>query len=343
VSHDDGNAGWRPQVPGGNQLDAAARGESAGEPVSGGQAGMGSDSRTAVIASIAANVAIALTKFVVAIVSRSAAMFAEAIHSLVNCFDGTLLLLGAWRAKRPPDELHPFGHGRELYFWNLIVAIIFFALGSGFTIYEGVRRTLAPEPLGAARWSYIVLAASALFDGTSFVIGFRRFRRTTRGRSYWATIRQSKNPALFSVVLEDTADLIGLSVAALGVFLSHALGDARIDGIASIAIGLVLGAVAAVLLIGESAAPELIEAVRAAAAGDSDVAHVEEMLTVQLGPSDVVVALRVVLRADLQAHEVTAATSRIEDRIRHEHGDVKRVFVELSAAERDGARQARGT
>jgi divalent metal cation (Fe/Co/Zn/Cd) transporter len=316
VSHDDGNAGWRPQVPGGNQLDAAARGESAGEPVSGGQAGMGSDSRTAVIASIAANVAIALTKFVVAIVSRSAAMFAEAIHSLVNCFDGTLLLLGAWRAKRPPDELHPFGHGRELYFWNLIVAIIFFALGSGFTIYEGVRRTLAPEPLGAARWSYIVLAASALF----------------------------------SVVLEDTADLIGLSVAALGVFLSHALGDARIDGIASIAIGLVLGAVATVLLIethglliGESAAPELIEAVRAAAAGDSDVAHVEEMLTVQLGPSDVVVALRVVLRADLQAHEVTAATSRIEDRIRHEHGDVKRVFVELSAAERDGARQARGT
>lgn len=300
---------------------------------------MGSDSRTAVIASIAANVAITITKFLVAMLSGSAAMFAEAIHSLVNCFDGTLLLLGAWRAKRPPDELHPFGHGRELYFWNLIVAIIFFALGSGFTIYEGIRRVLAPETLGDPKWSYVVLAVSALFDGTSFVIGFRRFRRVTRGRTYWATIRQSKDPALFSVVLEDTADLAGLSLAAIGVYLSHALGQPRIDGVASIAIGLVLGAMATVLLIethglliGEAATPELTQSVRAIASSDGAVASVEQMLTVQLGPSDVVVAIRVALRADLEPAEITAATSRVEDRIKRHHGEVKRVFVELAAS-----------
>jgi cation diffusion facilitator family transporter len=300
---------------------------------------VGSDSRTAVIASIAANVAITITKFLVAMLSGSAAMFAEAIHSLVNCFDGTLLLLGAWRAKRPPDELHPFGHGRELYFWNLIVAIIFFALGSGFTIYEGIRRVLAPETLGDPKWSYVVLAVSALFDGTSFVIGFRRFRRVTRGRTYWATIRQSKDPALFSVVLEDTADLAGLSLAAIGVYLSHALGQPRIDGVASIAIGLVLGAMATVLLIethglliGEAATPELTQSVRAIASSDGAVASVEQMLTVQLGPSDVVVAIRVALRADLEPAEITAATSRVEDRIKRHHGEVKRVFVELAAS-----------
>lgn len=299
---------------------------------------MTSDSRTVVIASIAANVAIAITKFLVSILSGSAAVFAEAVHSLVNCFDGTLLLLGGWRASRPPDELHPFGHGRELYFWNLIVALIFFALGSGFTIYEGIRRTLAPEPLGDPMWSYVVLGASALFDGTSFIIGFRRFRRTTRGRSYWATIRQSKDPSLFSVVLEDTADLLGLSFAALGVYLSHALRRPEIDGIASIAIGALLGVVATILLIethglliGESAAPELIDAVRNAVSSDDAVARVEQMLTVQLGPMDVVVALRLVLRAGIDAGQIAATTSRVESCIKRNHPDVKRVFVELGA------------
>lgn len=300
---------------------------------------MGSDSRTAMIASIVANVAITITKFLVAFVSGSAAMFAEAVHSLVNCFDGTLLLLGAWRARRPPDELHPFGYGRELYFWNLIVAIIFFALGSGFTVYEGVRRALTPEPLGNPMWSYVVLAAAALFDGTSFVIGFRSFRRQARGYGYWTTIRQSKNPALFSVVLEDTADLIGLSLAAVGIFLSHALNMPRIDGVASIGIGLVLGAIATVLLIethglliGESATPELILAVRAIAQDDGAVERVEQMLTVQLGPTDVVVALRIVLHDGLEPPEIIATTARIEDRIKRDQTDVKRVFVELAGS-----------
>ena len=310
-----------------------------GPPIASREANMASDSRTAVIASIAANVAITITKFLVAIVSGSAAMFAEAVHSLVNCFDGSLLLFGAWRAQRPPDPSHPFGHGRELYFWNLIVAIIFFALGSGFTIYEGIRRTIAAEPLGDPTWSYVVLAVAAMFDGTSFVIGFRRFRGRARGRGYWTTIRQSKDPALFSVVLEDTADLIGLSVAAIGIYCSHALRLPWIDGIASIAIGVVLGAMATVLLIethglliGEAATPELTQSVSALARNDDAVERVEQMLTVQLGPTDVVVALRLVLHADLPPEEIIATPARIEERIKRDHVDVKRVFVELASS-----------
>src|SRR5436309_2817036 len=134
-------------------------------------------SQLAVAASIAANVAIAATKFIVAALTSSTAMLAEGVHSLANCFDGTLLLFGEHRSRRPADETHPFGYGRELYFWSFVVAVVFFALGAGLTLYEGVRHVMHPPTLGPARWSYVVLGASALFDGASFVIGFRQFRR----------------------------------------------------------------------------------------------------------------------------------------------------------------------
>jgi cation diffusion facilitator family transporter len=144
-----------------------------------------SDSILVIGASIAANVAVAATKFAVAVITNSAAMFAEGVHSLANCFDGGLLLFGERRARRPADHVHPFGYGRELFFWSFVVAVIFFALGAGFTLYNGVNRVLNPEPLGDPTWSYVVLAASAVFDGTSFAIGIRAFRRRAPGRGYW--------------------------------------------------------------------------------------------------------------------------------------------------------------
>src|SRR5690349_1460454 len=165
-------------------------------------------------------------------------MLAEGVHSLANCFDGSLLLLGEYRSRRPPDEEHPFGYGRELYFWSFVVAVVFFALGAGLTLYEGVRHVIHPPELGPATWSYVVLGGSALFDGASFVIGFKQFRRDAKGRGYWRTVRESKNPTLISVVLEDTADLLGLACAFVGVFLSHKLHMPALDGFASIAIGL---------------------------------------------------------------------------------------------------------
>jgi cation diffusion facilitator family transporter len=293
------------------------------------------ESRLAIIASIVANVAIAITKLVVAWIAHSTAMLAEGVHSLSNCFDGGLLLLGQHRARKPPDEAHPFGHGREVYFWSLIVAIVFFALGAGVAIYEGVRHVLNPDPLGDPKWSYIVLGASAVFDGGSFVIGFRQFRREARGRSSWMLVRRSKNPALFSVVLEDTADLIGLALAFLGIFLGHALRMPRLDGAASIAIGLVIGAIALVLLvethgllIGEPARADLMAAVRERAAREPGVARVAGSSSLHIGPNEIVVVLDLVFVPGAGAADVMRGAAAIREDLRREHPDVSRVLFE---------------
>jgi len=296
---------------------------------------MAAESRTAIYASIAANVAIAITKFVVGTVAHSAAMLAEGVHSLVNCFDGGLLLLGQRRARQPADAAHPFGYGREVYFWSLIVAILFFALGSGFTIYEGVRHVLTPGPLGDPTWSYVVIAVSALFDGASFVIGIRQFRRHMHAPGYWRAVKRSKDPSLFSVVLEDVADLCGLALAFLGVWLSHRLNMPMLDGAASIAIGLVLGAVATVLLIethgllvGEAARPELIDAIHRAVLEEEGVRAASRPASLHIGPQSIVVALQVEFEHALTADQVAESAEGIDERLRARHPDIQRVFVQ---------------
>lgn len=300
---------------------------------------MAEDSKGAVIASIVANVAIATTKFIVAAITRSTAMFAEGVHSLADCFDGGLLLLGGHRARRPPDTAHPFGHGRELFFWAFVVAVVFFALGAGFTVYEGVRHALHPEPIGDPTWNYVVLAVATVFDGGSFVIGFRRFRRAARGRSYWRTFRESKDPSLFSVVLEDTADLLGLALAFGGVYLSRALHMPALDGVASIAIGLVLGAIAVLLLVethgllvGEAAAPGLVRALRESLARDDAVVRVESPLTAQVGPSSVVAAVRVGFRPELAVSDVARRIQELDRRVRGDIPELARLFIEVVPA-----------
>lgn len=202
-------------------------------------------------------------------------------------------------------------------------------------MYEGVRHVRSPEPLGDPKWSYLVLGVAALFDGTSFVIGMRGFRRHARGHGFWRTVRDSKNPLLFSVVLEDTADMIGLAVAFLGVFLAHVLGRPALDGVASIAIGGLLTALALVLLvethgllIGEAARPELIQAVRDTAAADDAVVHVGHPLTVHTGPQEVVLVVRLCFRPELAPREVARRIAALEQRLRHEHPELKRIFFE---------------
>lgn len=298
---------------------------------------MANDSRTAILASIAANVAIAITKFIVAALSKSMAMFAEGVHSLVNCSDGALLLLGTHRAKKPPDVAHPFGHGREVYFWSLIVAVVFFALGSGVTIVEGILSVMSPRELGNPLWNYAVLGFSAVFDGSSFVIGIRQFQKRMGRRGYWATIRESKDPTLFSVVLEDVADLAGLAIAFLGVLLSHVLNNPIFDGIASIAIGCVIGTIAIVLLvethgllIGEAARPELIGAVKRAVSASSDVTAIGEPQSIHIAPDHVVIALRVRPQSGLSAERFVASAESITRRVREEHSEVKQVLFDAS-------------
>lgn len=299
---------------------------------------MAEGSKLAIYASIVANVLIAATKFTAAAFTGSSAMIAEGVHSLVDCADGTLLLLGHARSRRPPDERHPFGYGQELYFWTLIVAILFFALGGGMSVYEGISHLRHPAPISDPRWNYAVLGIAALIDGTSFTIAMREFRRTMAGRGFWETVRASKDPSIFTVVLEDSADLVGLSLAFLGVYFSHRLGAPYLDGIASIGIGLVMATVAVILiveskalLIGEGADPAVVACISEAAASDDALRGVRRPHTVHMGPTEVLVTLGVELRPDLSADDVARAIGRLDARVREAVPDVKHVYIDAQS------------
>jgi len=300
-------------------------------------------SKLAIYASIAGNIAIAATKFITGALTGSSAMLAEGIHSLVDACDGSLLLVGLHLSRKPPDDEHPFGYGRELYFWSLIVALIFFAVGGGVSVYEGVLRILRPEPLRNPTPAYIALAIALLIDGGSFLIGLRQFRREARGRGFWATVRESKNPPTFTVVLEDTGDLAGIACAFMGVWLSHKLAAPWIDGAASIAVGLVMAGVATVmigesrsLLIGEAADPRITKLIRRCAAETPEVRRVDDVFTVHLGPHNIVAALHVEFDPELTSEDLAAAVDRLEARIRRDEPDVKRIYVEVEALRRVG-------
>jgi cation diffusion facilitator family transporter len=295
----------------------------------------GHESNIAIYASIGANVLIAATKFVAATVTGSSAMIAEGVHSTVNCADGSLLLLGRHRSRRPPDETHPFGHGKELYFWTLIVAMVFFALGGGMSIYEGIKHIIEPERISDPTWNYIVLGVAAVIDGISFMIAFRQLRRRAGSRGPVARLLSSKDPTLFTVLLEDTGDLIGISIAFLGVYFSHRLGNPYIDAGASITIGLLLAAMALYLanqsrglLVGESADAELVHDIRSIATRDAAVRALRPPLTMHLGPHTVLSALEIDFHDDLSSEEVARAVQRLEAELRTRRPELKHLFIE---------------
>lgn len=304
---------------------------------------MPKESRVAIFASVGANVAIAASKFVAAAMTGSSAMLAEAVHSSVNCMDGTLLFLGHRRARRPPDERHPLGHGKELYFWALIVAILFFGLGGGISIYEGILHILGGERVTDPLPSYIVLGISFVFDASSFVVAARQFARSRRGRPVVTTIRETKDPTLSTLVLEDTADLTGIALAFTGVFLSSRYGLAWADGAASVAIGLVMASLAIFLmvethglLIGEAATEDVRRVVRQVA-GDCDrIVTVDRPVTMQLGPESVLVGLDVAFQPDSTAREIAQAIERLEDGIKRERPEVRFLYIEAQSLRRNG-------
>lgn len=300
---------------------------------------MAKESKLPIYASIAANVAIAILKFIAAAISGSSAMVAEGVHSLVDSTDGGLLLVGHWRSRRPADETHPFGYAHELYFWSLVVAVLFFVLGGGISVYHGVLAIMHPEPLRDPTWNYVVLAGATLFDGTSFVIAYRAFRRSAEGRGFWAHLRGSKDPSQFAVVLEDGADLTGIALAFAGVFLGHRLDMPRLDGVASVCIGLVLTFVAIVLvrqtkalLLGESAAPEVLARIHQLIDSDDDVVAADRLLTMHLGPHDILLTTSVQLADTLSEPDVARAITRLENRIRGELPDIKHVCIDARRA-----------
>jgi cation diffusion facilitator family transporter len=288
---------------------------------------------------LTANACIAVFKFIAAGFSGSSALFSEGIHSVVDTGNELLLLFGLRRSQRPADRNHPYGYGKELYFWSLIVAIVIFAVGGGLSVYEGVRHLLRPRRLEHFGWNLLVLGVSFAFEGTSLVIAIRRLRAGAPAeRSLITMVRHSKNPSVFSVVLEDSAALVGLLVAAAGITTGHLLHSAVPDALASLLIGLVLASVALVLgymsrelLLGESASPELLASLGSIVNGDTNVVRMKPPLTMHLGPEEILVNLEIEFSPRLGAGEVASVIDRIEREIRTRHPTVKQVFVEAAS------------
>jgi cation diffusion facilitator family transporter len=293
------------------------------------------ESKIAVFGAIAANVAIAAMKFVGAAATGSSAMLSEGIHSVVDSGDGVLLLVGMHLAQRPADERHPFGYGKELYFWSLIVAVLIFGVGGGVSIYEGILRLLEPKPLEEAGWSYAILGAAAVFEGSSLAIAVRQFRRSIGGEPFWRALRASKDPTLYTVMAEDSAALAGLAAAAIGVFGSHQLRMPAFDAGASIVIGLLLCAVSSLLivqaralLVGQAVSREMADAIRQIAQDEASVHRAGWPLTMHLGPDDVLLALDAEFNAGVPAEEVSRAINRIEARVRERFPEIGRIYIE---------------
>jgi cation diffusion facilitator family transporter len=297
------------------------------------------DRPIAVYGAMAANIAIAATKFVVAFASGSSSMLSEGIHSMADSGNQLLLLLGINRSRRPADTLHPFGYGKELYFWSLIVAIILFGIGGGMSIYEGISHIQHPEALSDPTWNYVVLALAALFEGTSFSIALRELLSAPdAGRNIWTEVKRSKDPSVFVVVLEDSAALAGLLLAFLGVFLAHRFSSPIYDGVASICIGVLLGCVAILLaqesrglLLGESTDPDIVAFVQRVSEDDPDVLAVRRPLTMHMGPRAVLLTMDVSFRADMTSAELSAAIDRLEAVITQDYPEIRRIYIEAQS------------
>ncbi len=294
---------------------------------------MASGSKTAIYAAIIGNLAIAVTKFAVAAFSGSAAMLSEAIHSVVDTGNGALMLLGVYRSQKPPDFEHPFGHGRELYFWTLIVAILVFAVGGGMSLYEGITHIKHPTASQGPLWNYAVLGIAAIFEGTSWFFGWKAFRVEKGKRSVLEAIHNSKDPTSFSVLLEDSAALIGLLFAFLGIFLGRRLGMPYLEAVASVMIGLLLCLVAVVivyeskgLLIGEGLDRDTLIELRALVQADPAVERVQHLNTLYLGAHEVLLTVDLHFHSNISAAEVRRAVGRLKSKIQARHPDITHIF-----------------
>ena len=292
-----------------------------------------------IIAALIGNSAISITKFFAAFTTGSSAMMSEGIHSLVDTGNQILLLYGMKQAKKPADEAFPFGHGKEIYFWSFVVAILIFAVGSGVSIYEGIHHVRHPVEIENPMVNYIVLSLALLFEGGAWYFAFKEFGKVKGQRGYIEAVKRGKDPSMFVVLFEDSAAMLGLLIALLGIWLSQVTGIAIFDGIASIMIGLILGGTAiwlAVetkgLLIGEGANRSVIAGIRTIAESFDEVEKVNELLTMHMGPEFILVNISIRFRRGQMTREIEALIQEIDSAIKAEHTMVKRVFVEAEPA-----------
>lgn len=297
-----------------------------------------SNTKFAIFAALAGNSLIAVTKFAASMYTGSSAMLSEAIHSVVDTGNQILLLYGLKRAEKQADELHPFGYGRELYFWSFVVAIMIFGLGAGLSLYEGIERVRHPEEIKSPLVNFVVLGLSILFEGAATTFAFKEFNKARGDLGLLAAIRQSKNPALFTVLFEDSAAVTGLLVAMAGLGCAYYFDLPWMDGAASIGIAVVLAVTAAMLayetkalLIGEAASDQLQAGVRDIVKQAKMVRHINELRTMHLGPNEVLLALSLDFRNDISAGVVERVIYDIEKTIKQQFPEIGRLFIEVQS------------
>ncbi|WBL20772.1 cation diffusion facilitator family transporter [Zunongwangia sp. HRR-M8] len=301
---------------------------------------MAGNSNIAIFGAIGANFLIAVSKFTASFFTGSSAMMAEGIHSLVDTGNGFLLLLGIKRSKRKPTKQHPFGYGKEVYFWSFVVSILIFALGGGFAIYEGIHALEAPEVAEDPTWNYAVLIAALLFEGTALVLALKTFNKSRAGAktgNLITKITQSKDAATFAVIIEDTAAVIGLAVALIGVFLSQTLNNPYCDGIASIIIGCILLFVATFLakeskglLLGESAQPEILIKVEDILNNNPKVKEIGLPQTMHFGPESILLIVEVDLYDDLELLDAENTLQSLREKIKTEIPKINKVYLQTT-------------
>ena len=293
-----------------------------------------SDSTRVVVIALIGNLCITASKFAAAVLTGSAAMASEGVHSLADTTNELLLLYGLHRANAPPDRRHPFGHGREAYFWSFIVALLILIVGASVSFYQGASRLQHPQPLSHIYAIYVVLAISFVFEGISWWSALRRIRQTKGALGYYEAFRVSKDPGVFTVLLEDSAALLGLMAALIGAVLTHATGRSEFDAGASIVIALLLCATSFLLaretkalLIGEPARGELQQSILEIAGKEACIVHTNGVVTVQLGPDQVFAGLSTEFRDNLTTIEIEQYVERVEAAIRDCHPEVVALYV----------------
>ena len=300
---------------------------------------MAGASKRVIYAALAGNTLIAITKFAAAVYTGSSAMLSEGIHSVVDTGNQVLLLHGLKRARLPASKEFPFGHGKEVYFWSFVVAILIFAVGGGVSAYEGIKHMLHPQGIQNPTMNYIVLGLAMLFEGGTWSVALREFNKTKGDLGYLEAVHRGKDPTMFVVLFEDSAAMLGLIVAFVGILLSQTTGNPVFDSLASIVIGLILCGTAVWLaietkglLIGEAANRDVVAGIREIAAGSPSVEKVNEVLTMHMGPDFILANISVDFRDDLETGEVERAVAQLDRTIKSRYGIVKRIFIEAESA-----------
>jgi len=301
---------------------------------------MAGSSKKAIYAALVGNSLIAITKFAAAVYTGSAAMMSEGIHSLVDTGNQVLLLYGIKRAGQPASAEFPFGHGKEIYFWCFVVAMLIFALGGAVSIYKGWQHIAQPAEIANLTINYIVLGFAMVFEAGALWVAFREFNASRGSQSIVQAITRGKDPTLFVVVFEDSAAMLGLIIALLGIFMYQVTGNPVFDGLASIGIGIVLVLTAIILaiesknlLIGESAEPEIVSDMRKILDGDERIMGINEVATLHMGPDFIIATVSADFVDSVSSDELESAVTELTGRIKAIDSRIKRVFIEAERKE----------